>query len=278
VPGSLFGYKKMKIDPCFCFDLDGTLLDEDGRIHPNDINLLSKFEDFKFVVTTGRSRESVRRSFNTNGLFINSIIPIPMVLLNGSLIYASNERFISYHPFTPDIQSELLKTINQFTDITFLLLDVDNIHIINPTQFGMQACTNFEFITTPFSGEDASLSLSKLMCISPAIVELDEFSTLLSELPIEIAMSMDYVMEITPSGINKAFGLQQLISDSQIENRNIIAAGDGGNDVPLFNLAYLSFVPENAPVHIKGYADLLINRSESGILSPMIHSINKIEG
>jgi len=266
----------MKIDSCFCFDLDGTLLDEGGQIHPNDIDLLSKFEDYNFVVTTGRSRESVRRSFNSNGLFIDSIIPISMVLLNGSLIYASDERFISYHPFTPEIQSELIKTINQFPNITFLLLNVDNIHIINPTLFGMRACTNFKFITTPFSGEDASLSFSKLMCISPEIVELNEFSTLFSELPIEIAMSMDYVLEITPSGINKAVGLQRLLNDLQIENEIILAAGDGGNDVPLFNLAYLSFVPENAPEHVKSYANFVISRSDSGILSPMINYQNKL--
>ena len=266
-----------KTDSILCFDLDGTLLDHEGRIHPKDIDLLKKYNNYQFVVTTGRSRESVRKSFNLNGIFMHSIIPIPMILLNGALIYASNERFISYHPFTQEIQFKLLKPIKHFPDITFLLLNLDDIHLINPTPFGMRACKRFEFNTIPLSDENVSVSFSKLMCISPELSDLKNFSILSSKLPVEIAMSMEFVLEITPSGINKAVGLQRLINDLQIENRNILAAGDGGNDVQLFSLASSSFVPDNAPDKIKSYADFIINRNKSGILSPMIYSLCELQ-
>ena len=121
------------------------------------------------------------------------------------------------------------------------------------------------------------VSFRKLMCISPELSDLKNFSILSSKLPVEIAMSMEFVLEITPSGINKAVGLQRLINDLQIENRNILAAGDGGNDVQLFSLASSSFVPDNAPDKIKSYADFIINRNKSGILSPMIYSLCELQ-
>ena len=53
-----------------CFDLDGTLVNDQGEIHPNDLMLLDHPNSAVLLIpATGRPLESVRRTFRKAGLF-----------------------------------------------------------------------------------------------------------------------------------------------------------------------------------------------------------------
>lgn len=261
-------------DHIYCFDIDGTLLDHKGFIHSRDVNILSKFGAYNLVVTTGRSRESVRKTFNRNGLFLDTPIPISMVLLNGSLVYAPHEQLIFHNSFSSEIQNTLTLKAQSFSEITFLLLDIDNIYMINSTIFGDLSCKQFSFDTIIYENEHSLKSFSKLMCISQDLEKLLEFSSLTADLPVERAMSMETVLEITPSGQDKRSGLKRLLLELEFDAPLIFTAGDGGNDLPLFDLTYFSFAPDTAPPEIIKRVNFIINWDQSGIIAPMFVKSN----
>ena len=83
--------------PIFCFDVDGTLVDEQGVIHPADVALLGAEPPAAlFIPCTGRPLEGLRRTFAQFGLFVSSNIPLPLVLQNGALIYLPGEVQLAY--------------------------------------------------------------------------------------------------------------------------------------------------------------------------------------
>ena len=79
--------------PIVCLDFDGTLVDEEGHIHPYDVEILAEERhDVVFVPATGRPLHAVRRAFERHGLFADRPVPLPMVLENGAAVYGEGRR------------------------------------------------------------------------------------------------------------------------------------------------------------------------------------------
>jgi Cof subfamily protein (haloacid dehalogenase superfamily) len=258
-------------EPLICFDLDGTLLDPDEHIHPCDRHvLLEERSDVILIPATGRCLQSLHGSLALNGLFIDQRLPFPLVLQNGSLLFDVHEKMLVYFPFPTTIQSEILSRADRLPQITFFCFTSQAIHKLNPTPFADQRADDFVMITQPYQGDPEAHEYSKIMCISDDQNALRVMSELLTDLPVECSTSLPEILEITYRGIDKAFGLQTLVDWLGLENRKIYMAGDGGNDLPLFELAELSFAPSSSPEFVRTRADRVIDRDRNGILSPII--------
>ena len=123
--------------PILCFDLDGTLLDGKGRIHPQDAALLADPEPLAlFIPATGRPLGSVRLTFNKNGLFVGRKLPFPLILENGSILYAGGEKLVSFLPFDCQAQSDLIDLAGQHPQVTFLFMGLEEVHVEHPSPFG----------------------------------------------------------------------------------------------------------------------------------------------
>jgi Cof subfamily protein (haloacid dehalogenase superfamily) len=254
--------------------MDGTLLDPCGQIHPKDIRLLSNVSLApRLIPATGRPLESVRRTFARNGLYIDEKLPFALVLQNGSLLYAANEARLAYYPFDPSVQVELIQLARQFKHVMFLFLGSNDIHVLWPNSFGMKAAEKFEFTVQAFSTHSNKSQFSKIMCISPFPNLLDRLAKPLKSLPVESAFSMSTILEITPKEVNKGSGLQKLLHMLQQVTGTIYAAGDGENDLPMFQLARRSFAPDQASETVKRIASQVINVRLNGLLEPILDSI-----
>ncbi|MCY9137948.1 HAD family hydrolase [Peribacillus frigoritolerans] len=69
------------------------------------------------------------------------------------------------------------------------------------------------------------------------------------------ASSTHHNVEVTVEGITKATGVQLLLKHFQLAPENILAVGDGENDLPLFKLAGHCVAMENATDLVKEQAD-----------------------
>ncbi len=78
---------------------------------------------------------------------------------------------------------------------------------------------------------------------------------------------------MNPIGIDKGTGLRELLASMHLENVTIYAAGDGENDLPLFNLAHRSFAPSTSPKAIMDRATQVIDLASHGLLSVILQSI-----
>jgi hypothetical protein len=253
-----------------CFDLDGTLLDDQKLIHPIDREILVNYRDILFIPTTGRSRISVRQMFARNGIFADGVIPFPMVLQNGSVIYQANEQLFAYFPYSSEIQNELIRIARGFSQVTFLFLDVNEIHVLGGNEFGKMGVNELDFITVPFSMQSKYCQFSKLMCISDNSSILEKLNNAFACLPVEIAYSMPTILEITPHGVNKGSGLRLLLNALKLNDCLIFAAGDADNDLSILNMAHRSFAPLTSPSHIRAQVHHVIDTRVSGLLDPLI--------
>ena len=253
-----------------CFDLDGTLFDSQGRIHPRDITILTSESEINFIIATGRSLQSVRAMFTKNGLFADILIPYPLVLQNGSVIYKHNEKLAGYFPFASDTQHKLIDIIQNFPQISFYLFDVKETHLLWPTAFGLDSAERFGMQSRPYKNDESNCIFSKIMCVSEDNALLQKLAQIIQDLEIEISFSMETLLEITPQGIDKGSGLGQLLSLLNKTNGTLFVAGDGENDLPLFDTAQYSFAPATSPEPVRVYADDIIDTGKSGLLTHML--------
>ena len=117
--------------PVLIFDLDGTLLDEERRIHPRDREILLSRRDLILIPATGRTLDSVRGSFEENGLWADVPIPLPLITQNGSLNYLPGEVEQSFFPFDDDLLKELITFTRRFPQIPALLMSRNEIHTLH---------------------------------------------------------------------------------------------------------------------------------------------------
>ena len=256
-----------------CFDLDGTLV-FDNKIHLADVKLLANPTDITFVPVTARPLGSIRRLFERNSLYIGHSIPFYMVLLNGSAIYTSGEHLIRQYPIDPDVEKSIFNMTCPFQGVNTLALSVDKIYSFCENDFSKDMTNRFDFIVQPFADHARAGDINKIMCISQEYEALGNILEQLKHFPVVASFSLPGVLEITAEGINKGGGIKSLIDSVGLSDCRICAVGDGENDLPMFDLAEISFAPSTSPEFIQAKADHIIVPSKNGILSPILNYLN----
>ena len=260
--------------PIICFDMDGTLLNEQGRIHPSDVALLASPQPpALFIPCTGRPLHSIRCGFARNGLYSAQPIPLHMVLQNGALRLAPHERLLALNAFEPGVQKELLALATRFPGVMSLFLDSSEIYLLYSNPFGLQLSSGFDFDLRPLSEADPAASFTKVMCMSDSRSALDAIAAIVASWPVESAFSMPVLLEITNKNVNKATGIMALLQGIGMSDQPLYAAGDGENDLPIFRIAAASFAPVTAPDAIKSAATHIIDVSQNGLLAPILDLI-----
>jgi hydroxymethylpyrimidine pyrophosphatase-like HAD family hydrolase len=263
--------------PIICFDMDGTLLDEQGCIHPNDAALLGSPEPrAAFIPCTGRPTASVRFAFARAGLFRGRPIPFHMLLQNGALLMARGERELAFRAFAPGVQQDLLALAQRFPAVTFLFLSSTSIYVLWPHPFGVALAGSFGFTLRPLAQAGSDVAFGKVMCMSDSPAALDALRAAIASWPVESARSMPPLLEITNRGVDKGSGITALLEHAGLSGQPFYAAGDGENDLPLFRLAAASFAPSTAPDRIRSAASQVIDVSRSGLLAPVLDVVSSV--
>lgn len=261
-----------------CFDFDGTLVDENSRIHPADVEVLANERLVSLVPATGRPLHAVRRTFERHGLFVDVPIPFPMVLENGAAVYAENEVLRSQTSLDPDLQDTLMRAVLSSEGVSFLLFGLDEVRTLRPNEMLMGLVRRFDTDARPFEPESGKL-LCKVAAISDDPEVLRDFDARTSGLVLERTYSLPNVLELTTVGVNKGRGLRTLLDSSpEHSDAEVVAVGDGENDLALFDLASLTFAPENSPPAIRVRADRLLDVRKRGLLAPILEELKLRRG
>lgn len=255
--------------PVICFDFDGTLVDGEGRIHPRDVRILGSDAGATLVPATGRPLHAVRHVLRRHGLFAARPVPFPLVLENGAAVYEAGERLRARHPFAPDVQGALIEAMLASPRVTFLLFSLDEVRVLWPSEAGWKMVRRFALSTRPFSLKEEDAPLTKVVSIAETPGPLRAFAAETADLALERAYSLPTALEFTRAGVDKGRGLADLLGERPAGTR-LVVAGDGENDLPLFDLANLSFAPEDSPAAIKARADHVIDVREDGLFTPIL--------
>lgn len=263
-----------------CFDFDGTLVDAEGNIHPSDVEILASQRSMALVPATGRPLHSVRRAFGRHGLFNGSPIPFPLVLENGAAVYGEDEKLRSQHSFDPDLQAELLRAVLASEQAGFMLHSLDEVRTVRSDDLLEAFIRRFDLDARPWDpdsdlAEDWERPLTKVVITSKDPEAVGRFEAEISGLPLELTYSLPNMLEAGPAGVHKGRGLTDLLKEAGILDGEVVVAGDGENDLTLFDVATLSFAPADSPPAIRSRADRILDVRKEGLLAPILREIGR---
>ena len=266
--------------PIVCLDFDGTLVDDKGCIHPADVEILATERSVAFVPATGRPLHSVRRAFERHGLFSGHPIPFPLVLENGAAVYGEREHLRSRRSLQPELRDELLRAALSAKRTSFLLHSLDEARTLGSNDLLRGFVRRFDLDARPWDPDSDPAGswerpLVKLVVTAEDPEAVGRFEAQTADLPLERTYSLPNMLELGPAGVHKGSGLATLLDHTGHAPREVVVAGDGENDLALFEMATLRFAPADSPPAIRARADRILDVREAGLLAPILREIGR---
>ena len=273
--GRIFlGYKMIVLD------LDGTLTNSKKEVSKRNIEVLQKAMQMGIIVVLASGRPT------------RGVMPIAEMLEleknNGCILSFNGGRIIDVTTgeclFQMDIPEGWLEKIYHLSRkcdvglLTYegfdkLITEDDNPYIQLELRINQMQRVTPESIT-----KYVTFPVPKyLLTGEPEVIEKAEplFKQMLGE-NLNVFRSDPYFLEILPPKIDKAYCLEKLIEKLNISKEEVIACGDGYNDINMIKFAGLGVAMENANDQAKAVADYItLSTDNDGIAHAVAEFIFK---
>ena len=241
-------------------DLDGTLLDDNKEI--DDATLASIRQAISkgvyFVFASGRPLITQRR-------FYDKIkIDMPVIACNGGAIaYPSIDDIIINEHFKKDILIELVNYFNK-SNKSFIAWSNNTLYCNKINEYTTSyhdACKHANVTVNLIEDYNYfyNLDINKLIVID----KRENIQLFLKEVRKDIKdkcsyfTSQSYFLEFVPYGIDKGVALKKLANYLGIKQEEVIAIGDGANDLSMIEYAALGVAMGNASDYVKEKANYI---------------------
>ncbi len=236
-------------------DLDGTLLNDQNRISPENLAAVAdlKRQGIGFTLATGRIDAMTRVYVRQLGVIL------PIIACNGAIIRDCQTERILFQQNLPT--AETLAMIDWLNGHRFDYLCYTADHVYYPehsrrignffryNQFaadsGVMGVPLF-----PLAGRSSELAIQGLVKIVAVLSDSEAHQSvcrLLNDFPAcEGVLSMEDTVDIMAAGVTKGQGLQKLAEFLKIRVSEIAAIGDNDNDASMLGLAGLGIAMSNA--------------------------------
>jgi Cof subfamily protein (haloacid dehalogenase superfamily) len=217
-------------------DIDGTVLHEDGSLSLSVADEVRRVVSLGHIVTlaTGRSWESTRPVLEELEL-----TPQYVVCANGALIMKRNES-------KPDAYERFFMETFDPTEVLGLIqphLSEGSYMVEYPDGFrkytvGMEDWNLENAIEVPFE-ELVTSPVTRVVVVSPSHDE-EEFLRIVDKIglsQVSYAIGWTAWLDIAPKGVNKATALERVREWLGLERSQMVAVGDGRNDVDMLGWA-----------------------------------------
>ena len=235
-------------------DMDGTLLNEKKHIDEAEKEAIHEAIEagIKIVLCTGRPLYGILPFYEELGL--SELDSEGYVILNnGCSIHKTKDwKLIDQVNFTSD-DIEYLYKFSESYDINFTL--VNDTYYFNigrkPTDELIKDAGFVFSDITDISLEEAKSGKHKIMKImflgDPKIMaDFQEKNEDIIKSKYSGVLSQSYVYEVFPKDNNKGTGLKKLAEKLGIKQEEVMAIGDGNNDIEMFEYANYSVAMKNA--------------------------------
>lgn len=239
------------------FDLDGTLLKNDRSATESSKEYLKKLKDMGYiiVIATGRIYESVKDVMNGFDSF-NYIITDA----GASCYDVSNNSIIFNNP----IELETAKKLKELYNENYAFIDICNkhkiyrCHGITSDNYFIDSTQDWDYI---FNNCKEISHISIKMKNNDQVMKIyNELKTIFSELDINImqdSFSDRKWIETVKKGCTKYNAISKLATYLNISNENIIAFGDGLNDIDMIKNCGVGVALINALPQVKENANFV---------------------
>ncbi|CDM68142.1 cof family hydrolase [Clostridium bornimense] len=264
-----------------CIDMDGTLLDNSAKNIPNE-NLeaikLATEKGVKVAITTGRLFTSAKYFSDLIG------VKTPVIASNGAYIREKDsDKVIAKFLLGEDNINAILDIVKDY-DIRIFFNTVDTVITDKdvmqgnaymemnkdlPEEMRVKFLINSDLKTTALRYKDEIL---KCICINENnLRNIEEIKMKLKKIDtIEVVSSNHNNFEIMNKGVSKGKAVETLAKEYGILKDDIIAIGDGENDLSMIKYAGLGVAMGNSSDYIKKHADYVTDTNVNGGVGKII--------
>ncbi len=238
-------------------DLDGTLLDENKQISNANLLALQKLEQagLRIVLASGRTHESIMNFQKQLGL------TGPVVSSHGSLVkHSHKDEIISFSSLERESTKKAIEEGCK-RNATIIYCQLDGAYINTQNEwtdlFQSRAGRKANFVSTFDTLHNENIC--KIIWMNDS----DVLSRIQQALPIEftnkyyVARGDAEHLEFLSRKVNKAFGLNSVANNFNIDKESIIAFGDADNDISMLQWAGLGVAMNHATKGAKAAAAII---------------------
>jgi Cof subfamily protein (haloacid dehalogenase superfamily) len=230
-------------------DLDGTLLNSQHQVSPRTRHILQRLlaAGLRFIVATGRHHIDVRSIRDALGL------EIYLVSANGAVVHDKQDRAVYNRVIPAPLAAAVLRepvaadaTRNFFTGDAWL------VEREMPEFLEFHRDTGFRYQVVDMNAVGTQ-DINKIFFIGEHEPLFDLERRLLARHgdALSVAFSLPTCLEIMPKGVNKGAAVKAILEQNGFRPEQLVAFGDGMNDLEMLSLAGLGVVMGNAHNRLK---------------------------
>jgi hypothetical protein len=237
-------------------DMDGTLLNDNGKINDKIFDLIYTFEEkgIKFAAASGRFYSQLCKNFekvDTDMIFISH---------NGALVKYNNKGKTLYSNSINKEEIDAVIKLNPKLGEEIFLAGESEAYVVNPSE---DMLNKFEVFNVPVvilkSFDEIKNPIYKITYymtddVNPSIENYIKEN--LND-KLEFVVSGDKWIDIMNKGISKGNAIKILQEKFKINQKNTMVFGDYYNDLTMFKEAHHSYAMKNAPEGVKKHAKFI---------------------
>lgn len=255
-------------------DMDGTFLNDKGTYNRQKFETILKQlddRDIKFVVASGNNMDRL------NLIFRGLTDRMDFVAENGAHVIYQGEN-LKRHKINAKDVINFLEYYKDFLDHYAVMVSCKDKtymqkHAKLPTAMAIDPEEFHQFfskieLVDDFSeiDKDQVLKITMMLPEETCDAVIDDFN---ENFPGDLtAVTSGFgAVDVIQTGIHKAWGLQLLMDKYGISSDEMMAFGDGGNDIEMLKLVRYSYAMDNAPQLVKDAAEFVApHHREEGVL------------
>lgn len=247
------------------FDIDGTLVRGNQEILASTVETIKTLQNFGHLVTIATGR-----SLLTAQVVIDALDFEHYVLCNGGYAFLDHQQVHS-QPIDKEELKLLVSLANQ-KKFDLLYQTMNEVKqqgpFIHQKNYEMQASFTSEMPSYDFNiDQEEAIYQAILFCNRQEEAEITGYLK-----KIRFTRWGEDAMDAVPIGVSKATTLATIANSQGIATKNIVAFGDGENDIEMLQLAGTGIAMGNATDYVKSFAShVTASNEEDGIWQAAKH-------
>lgn len=246
-------------------DMDSTLLTDDRIIDKQTLDTINKAieKGLTFVLCSGRPLISLER--------YSSLIPynMPILACNGAVLGMSKTKELIYNKYIEPSHLKVILSCLENDKKIYIAWENDTLYSNIKCEYTLEYAKVSDvslIIVNDYTELYLNHKINKIILIDTPENIKEFVSKNENELKniSSYFTSMPYFLEIVDYNTNKGTGLEALAKILNVKQEEIIACGDGYNDLSMIKYAGLGVAVENANDEIKMQANYITSSNNNG--------------
>lgn len=263
-------YKLMAVD------IDGTLLNDRGELTENTKNAIKQWVDkgLIFTIASGRPIQGIEKLNRTLNL------DVPFITYNGAMVVMGKSKKVLYEQKLSRNDSREIISLGNNYNATIMIWNDNKLYVpqINERVENYKMISGVEPILIDNLEKIIEKGVTKILWydeVEKIAQYQKEIGSFLSE-NVNFHPSRPYFMEFVDKNASKAIAMEKLGQFYGIKQSEMIAVGDGFNDLSMIEYAGLGVAMANSPREVKEKADYItLSNEEDGVAHVIFEFISK---